>query len=153
MNYDSNQNTTSRIGQITVLGGGLSRNVTIVQSAPELVFKKDINLTIKGVTFKTNSAELTAAATVELNKVVTALLEFPEVTLDIQGHTDSDGTDAANMDLSKRRTASVKAYLVGKGIGADRLTTSWYGESKPIAPNTTPAGKAQNRRIEFKRTD
>jgi outer membrane protein OmpA-like peptidoglycan-associated protein len=151
--YDSNQNTTPRTGQIIVMGGGLTRNVSIVQSAPEVVFRKDISLTIKGVTFKTNSAELTAAATVELDKVVKALQEFPEVTLDIQGHTDSDGAEAANMDLSKRRTASVKAYLVSKGIDAGRLTTSWFGESKPIEPNTTPAGKAKNRRIEFIRTD
>jgi outer membrane protein OmpA-like peptidoglycan-associated protein len=139
----------------------LPEPVPIPEPAPEPIVKeppieirKDVNLIIKGVTFKTDKAELTALAKVELDKLVRTLTEdYPDITLDIQGHTDSDASDAYNMDLSRRRSASVRTYLISKGVAANRLTTSWYGERRPIAPNTTPAGKALNRRIEFKRTD
>jgi outer membrane protein OmpA-like peptidoglycan-associated protein len=125
---------------------------TPVIEEPKIEFKKDFNLVIKGVVFKTGSAQLTAGAIVELDNVVASLKYFPEVELEIQGHTDSDGAAEANMNLSMRRSKAVKAYLVSKGIAENRLTTTWFGESKPIAPNTTPAGKQTNRRIEFIRT-
>jgi outer membrane protein OmpA-like peptidoglycan-associated protein len=125
---------------------------TPVVEEPKIEFKKDFNLVIKGVVFKTGSAQLTAGAIVELDNVVASLKYYPEVSLEIQGHTDSDGAAEANMNLSMRRSQSVKTYLVSKGISADRLTTTWFGETVPIAPNTTPAGKQTNRRIEFIRT-
>ena len=67
----------------------------------------------------------------------------------IEGHTDSSGDAAKNLDLSKRRAASVKGALVKLGIGADRLTTDGLGQTKPMAPNETPQGRAENRRVEF----
>jgi outer membrane protein OmpA-like peptidoglycan-associated protein len=125
-----------------------------IKREPAIEIRKDVSLIIKGVTFKTDKDELTASAMVELDKLVIVLTEdYPDITLDIQGHTDSDASDAYNMDLSRRRSLSVKRYLVSKGVAENRLTTSWFGERRPIAPNTTPAGKAQNRRIEFIRTD
>ena len=66
------------------------------------------------------------------------------------GHTDADGADAANLDLSKRRAASVKNELTKTfNVNADRLVTDGMGESQPVAPNDTPANKALNRRVEF----
>ena len=66
------------------------------------------------------------------------------------GHTDSDGADAANLDLSKRRAASVKNELVKSfGVNGDRLVTDGAGEGQPVAANDTPANKALNRRVEF----
>ena len=72
------------------------------------------------------------------------------VKVKIFGHTDSDGDDAKNMDLSKRRAASVKAELVKTfGVKATQLETDGLGETKPVAPNDTPVNKALNRRVEF----
>jgi len=67
----------------------------------------------------------------------------------IEGHTDSDGPTDHNQILSQQRAESVKVYLVSGGISSSRLFTKGYGESTPVAPNTTAAGKAQNRRVEL----
>ena len=67
----------------------------------------------------------------------------------IEGHTDSDGTTEHNQILSEKRAESVKLYLVSEGISSSRLFTEGYGESVPVAPNTTSTGKAQNRRVEL----
>jgi outer membrane protein OmpA-like peptidoglycan-associated protein len=72
------------------------------------------------------------------------------VKVRIEGHTDSTGDPARNLDLSKRRAEAVKKALVSQfGIAADRLTSEGFGDTKPIAPNDTPKGRAENRRVEF----
>ena len=78
------------------------------------------------------------------------LVENKDLKVQIVGHTDSDGEDAANLDLSKRRAASVKAALTREfAIDAGRMDTDGKGESQPVDGNNTPAGKANNRRVEF----
>ena len=67
----------------------------------------------------------------------------------IDGHTDDQGNDEYNKNLSDERAASVKAYLVSKGIGEARLSSAGYGETKPVADNNTAAGRAKNRRVEM----
>jgi len=67
----------------------------------------------------------------------------------VEGHTDSQGEDAFNLDLSQRRANSVRTYLVGKGVGEDRLEAVGYGEAKPIASNANARGREKNRRVEF----
>jgi outer membrane protein OmpA-like peptidoglycan-associated protein len=85
-----------------------------------------------------------------LKEVSGVLTENSGLKVQIVGHTDADGDDAANMDLSKRRAASVKAALINEfKIDADRLETDGKGETQPIDKNDTPAGKANNRRVEF----
>jgi outer membrane protein OmpA-like peptidoglycan-associated protein len=85
-----------------------------------------------------------------LKGIADILNEVPDVKVKIVGHTDADGADAANLDLSKRRAASVKAELVKSfNVKGDRLVTDGMGESQPVAPNDTPANKAMNRRVEF----
>ena len=74
----------------------------------------------------------------------------PAINISIEGHTDNSGTVAGNQKLSERRAAAVKAYLVSKGINADRMTTAGYGQTRPVADNKTAAGRAANRRVEFK---
>jgi outer membrane protein OmpA-like peptidoglycan-associated protein len=78
---------------------------------------------------------------------------WPEIRVEVQGHTDSTGSNAHNQGLSNRRAESVRAYLVSKGISASRLEAKGYGEESPIADNTTKAGKQKNRRVELHKID
>jgi OOP family OmpA-OmpF porin len=105
------------------------------------------------IVFDTNSDKLKAGAGSEvvLDQLKLFLDENPQVTkLRIEGHTDNVGADAANLDLSGRRALTIKKWLIDKGIKPERTLAVGFGESKPIADNGTDAGKAQNRRTEFK---
>ena len=103
-----------------------------------------------GIYFDVNSDKVKPESYGTLKEIAGVLNEVPDVKVKIFGHTDSDGDDAKNMDLSKRRAASVKAELAKSfGVNAERLTTDGMGESKPVAPNDTPVNKALNRRVEF----
>jgi len=103
-----------------------------------------------GIYFDVNKDVVKPESYGTLKEIATILNEVPEVKVKIWGHTDSDGQDAANLDLSKRRAASVKAELVKNfGVKADRLDTDGMGETQPVAPNDTPVNKALNRRVEF----
>lgn len=106
-------------------------------------------LSFTNVRFKVDSDELTEPSKEILNNVVNVLNKRTNLKLEIQGHTDSDGSAVYNQNLSERRAISVKNYLVSNGINADRLTTIGYGETNPVASNKTAEGKAKNRRIEF----
>jgi OOP family OmpA-OmpF porin len=105
--------------------------------------------TIQGIRFANNSDRILAPSFPVLDKAVAVLQEFPDLRLEISGHTDNVGTREKNVDLSQRRAASVRAYLVSKGVNESRLTAVGHGPDKPLADNATPAGKAQNRRVEF----
>ena len=78
------------------------------------------------------------------------LKEYPDVRLEISGHTDSRGKPDYNRDLSQQRADSVKNYFIANGIDAGRLTSIGYGMDRPIADNKTNAGRAKNRRTEFR---
>ncbi len=110
---------------------------------------KRVNLAAKNVFFATASDKLLAQSNKRLNDVVTILNENPSFKVQIDGHTDSQGKDDYNLDLSNRRAASVKAYLVSKGIAESRLNSMGYGETKPVADNNTAKGRAENRRVEM----
>ncbi|MGB8931768.1 MAG: OmpA family protein [Anaeromyxobacteraceae bacterium] len=85
-----------------------------------------------------------------LNQVVAVLNDFPKMRISIEGHTDNVGTEASNMRLSQRRAEAVGAYLIQKGIAADRLESVGFGPTRPIASNKTVMGRSQNRRTEFR---
>jgi len=85
-----------------------------------------------------------------LQSIAAILKEYPSSKFSIEGHTDSDGKDAANQKLSEDRAAAVKNYLIENGIASERLSSVGFGESKPIDTNKTKAGKANNRRVEVK---
>lgn len=84
-----------------------------------------------------------------LNEVAQVLKDYPNLTIRVEGHTDSDGKDDYNMTLSQGRSESVMTYLTGQGVAANRLTAQGFGESRPIDTNKTSEGKANNRRVEF----
>jgi len=103
-----------------------------------------------GIYFDVNKDQVKPESYGTLKDIATVLNEVPDVKVKIVGHTDSDGDDAKNMDLSKRRAAAVKAELAKSfGVNADRLFTDGLGESQPVAKNDTPVNKALNRRVEF----
>jgi outer membrane protein OmpA-like peptidoglycan-associated protein len=90
---------------------------------------------------------------VVLDRVAKSLNAWPDARIEIDGHTDSNNTDAYNLKLSKMRSATVCAYLVDKGVASSRLEEKGYGESRPIANNVTADGRATNRRVELTRID
>lgn len=104
----------------------------------------------KGVIrFDWASANLDAASKPTLDKLAEVARACPKAKIEIEGHTDAEGTPERNKSLSERRAKAVYDYLAKAGVGADRLTAVGYGETRPIAPNDTPANRAKNRRIEF----
>lgn len=104
------------------------------------------------VNFDTNSAHIKPESYAELDNFVAFLKQVPSAHGELEGHTDSVGSDAYNLKLSQARADAVKAYVVDKGIDATRLTAGGYGESRPVADNKTAEGRAQNRRVLFVRS-
>ena len=111
---------------------------------------KSLNDYAKTILFDTNKASFKEQTFPVLQAMVAILKQYPSSKFSLEGHTDSDGKDAANLVLSDNRAAAVKNYLIESGIEASRLSSVGYGEAKPLATNKTKAGKAQNRRVEVK---
>jgi flagellar motor protein MotB len=127
-------------------------NIRITTAAPDTRSKliTDGRLTTYGITFDVSKADIRPESYGTLNVIAAVLRENPSVKVKIVGHTDSDGDDALNLDLSKRRAESVKSELSSRfGIDASRMQTEGAGETKPVTSNDTPANKAMNRRVEF----
>ncbi|MBN1131094.1 MAG: OmpA family protein [Chitinispirillaceae bacterium] len=110
-------------------------------------------LVLKGVNFESSKAVLLQGSYKVLDDVAESLREWPEVNIEIQGHTDASGNAANNLTLSQERAETVRQYLIDKGISASRLNAVGYGQDKPIADNTNKSGRAQNRRVEINRTN
>ena len=106
-------------------------------------------ITMEGVNFDTNSAVIMPGSESILNNAVKVLNDNASVHVRVEGHTDSRGSAAHNKGLSERRANSVVAYLVGKGINADRLSAIGYGEATPVATNDTPENMYKNRRVDL----
>lgn len=133
-------------------GAAMISNVRIAVGAPDMRNKlmTEGKLVTYGIYFDVNKDVVKPESYGTLKEIATILNEVPDVKVKIVGHTDADGADAANLDLSKRRAASVKNELVKSfGVNGDRLVTDGAGEGQPVAPNDTPANKALNRRVEF----
>ncbi|NGY05589.1 OmpA family protein [Solimonas terrae] len=105
---------------------------------------------LRGVNFEDNSARLTVNAKMILDGVADALGKSPDLQVEIDGHTDSRGSDAYNQALSEQRADAVMQYLVERGVAGERMTTRGFGEIEPIADNHDEAGRELNRRVELK---
>jgi len=106
-------------------------------------------IVLEGVVFKTGKSDLSPESESILMKAFNTLEAYPQMAVEIHGHTDNRGSKALNTKLSLARAEAVKAWLVNKGIAASRITARGIGPDKPIASNDTEAGRQQNRRIEF----
>jgi OOP family OmpA-OmpF porin len=113
-----------------------------------VVTEKKIELK-QTVFFDTNKATIKSVSFALLNDVALAMKDNPKISVEIQGHTDSQGNDAFNLKLSQKRAESVRTYLIKQGISSDRMVPKGYGENVMIADNRTADGRAQNRRVEF----
>jgi outer membrane protein OmpA-like peptidoglycan-associated protein len=111
---------------------------------------KKLNTKLQAVNFKSGSAELTRTSFAALDFIVGFLQNYETLRYEIQGHTDSRGSDEYNLVLSAARAGTVRLYLLSKGIPEERVIAIGYGESMPIADNKTAAGRAKNRRVQFK---
>jgi len=112
-------------------------------------FLQDGKIVANGIRFDVNKATLKPESMGIINEIAALMKQHPEIKFSIEGHTDSDGDDAFNQTLSEQRAATVEAALKKMGIASDRLSSKGWGESKPIDNNSTPEGKANNRRVEF----
>jgi len=104
---------------------------------------------LAAIRFRTNSSELDADSISILNQVAAALQQVPSATIEVAGHTDSTGNNERNTVLSGERADRVRDFLINSGISGDRMTSTGYGSSQPIASNDTVTGRALNRRIEL----
>ena len=108
---------------------------------------------VKGLRFAHDSSEIDVKGEAALDEVATVLRNNPKLRVQLDGHTDADGTDAYNEGLSQRRAEAARKYLASHGIDQDRLAARGFGESQPAADNSTSAGKATNRRTEVEVID
>jgi len=109
-----------------------------------------IALAAKGINFETGKSVITAGSFKSLDDLVTLLNSYPGASVEIQGHTDNNGTPESNKTLSQERANSVKRYLSAGGVSEARMTAVGYGQEVPLADNKTEAGKTKNRRVDFK---
>lgn len=108
------------------------------------------NYTLSSLQFESGKSVIKTTSYALLDNLVEIMTLKPTMKIEIAGHTDSDGDDASNLALSQQRADAVKNYLIKKGIASNRIVAHGYGESRPIAENTTELGKQQNRRTEIK---
>jgi outer membrane protein OmpA-like peptidoglycan-associated protein len=120
---------------------------------------QDVEVTSEGIVihqqvfFVTDRATIRPESHAILDTVAQVMRDFPDISIEVQGHTDSRGADRHNLELSQARAGSVRQYLIQQGISADRMTAVGYGETMPIEDNSTDQGRSMNRRVEFHRTD
>ena len=142
-------------------GDGIYDHVDVCPATPGIVenkgcpeikedIKEKIRLAAKGILFESGKDIIKSESFDNLNVLASIMKEYKEAKVVIEGHTDSQGEDADNLVLSQKRTESVKRYLVSKGIEESRISAVGYGESKPVADNSTAKGRASNRRVDFK---
>ncbi len=118
-------------------------------SAVSIGGQEYVQVDVKDVNFRSGSANLEPYELTRLKPVLDTLKRHPNTRVHIEGHTDSDGSNTYNQQLSENRAKNVAFHLMDNGISRDRIVTYGYGEERPIASNTTAEGKRMNRRVTF----
>ncbi|MEL6987031.1 MAG: OmpA family protein [Bacteroidota bacterium] len=131
------------------------KNVRIAEGGDKMYDRivTDGKYVTHGINFDYNSANIKASSFGIINKFAEMMVKYPELKFSIEGHSDSDGSETYNLELSSKRAAAVKAVLVSKGIDASRLSSVGKGEGFPLNENKTAEDKANNRRVEFIKID
>ncbi len=148
---DSLRLTRNR-ARIAALNDSLAR-VALRDSLRAMMATKKTSVTLRGVNFEVNKAVLLAGSRDILTDVARSLVANPDVTVEVAGHTDNTGPRELNERLSQARADSVKVFLIENGVEAGRMESRGYAWDQPVASNKTAAGRAQNRRVELRRTD
>jgi len=130
---------TVSLGEQEIVQGAHKENVQVLTVS----FKSDY-------LFATDSTTIMPGAQPEIQRVADVLRQYPETNIQIAGHTDSQGSEVYNQQLSERRAQAVRDALVGMGVDPGRITVIGYGESRPIASNDTASGRQHNRRVEVR---
>ena len=127
------------------------KNIRLAEGGKKLYDRimSDGKFVTRGILFDVNQSSIKPESMGVLNQIVKMMKKHGDLKFSIEGHTDSDGEDSFNQTLSEERAEAVKIALVDLGIGEERLTTKGFGETVPVDANTTPEGKANNRRVEF----
>ncbi len=143
------QNSGSFYYQTIITEQQMEQEVTADASSIKDELDKSGHIAVYGILFDTGKATLQDSSTATLQQIAKLLNDNPDLKLRIEGHTDNVGAAAANKVLSQKRAETVRAWLVGQGIAADRLTAQGFGDTKPVADNSTEDGRAKNRRVEL----
>ncbi|MDM8538509.1 OmpA family protein, partial [Desulfobacterales bacterium HSG17] len=108
-------------------------------------------ITLKGdVSFDSGSAKINPGLYSEIDRIAQIMTQYPQTRIQVEGHTDSKGKDASNMELSRKRADAVMNLLVQRGVDPGKITIMPFGESQPVSTNATPEGRQKNRRVEIK---
>lgn len=146
----------ARAGNQAIQGSGEARERAIRMTLEQRLAELQATRTDRGlvvglqgdVLFAVDQSTLTSGGRREVDRIASALRDFPQAKAIIEGHTDSTGTDAYNLALSERRADAVRMELMAAGVQSSRLVSRGMGEAYPKAPNATAAGRQQNRRVE-----
>lgn len=125
-------------------------NPVKVETISSVPIEENATIILNNIFFDFDKHELRDNSKPELNRLVTLMKKRKSMTVEIAGHTDAKGPDDYNMNLSERRAKSVSKYLTEQGVESNRITTVFYGETKPLVNNTTKQNQQKNRRVEFK---
>src|SRR5437667_5434983 len=120
---------------------------------PILFTEAKTPVALRGVTFDSGRSALKPDSYTILDIVAASLVANPDIKIEIAGHTDNTGLSVTNLRLSQARAQAVLTYLATNGVALDRMVAKGYGPTQPVAPNTTPAGRALNRRVELRQTN
>jgi OmpA-OmpF porin, OOP family len=143
------ENSGSYYYQTIITEQEMKQEMTADASSLQDQLEKSGHVAVYGILFDTGKATLQDGSTVTLTQILTLLQQNTDLKLRIEGHTDNVGSSASNKALSQKRADTVRTWLIAKGIAADRLTAQGFGDTKPVADNSTEDGRAKNRRVEL----
>jgi len=132
-----------------IAGTAANKGCPEIKSEEKKQLESKLNVAAKLIQFETGSATIKAVSYKEIDGIVSIMNQYPASRFSVEGHTDNVGDAANNTILSGKRADAVKAYMVSKGIPAERLDAKGFGATRPLAANTTAAGRTQNRRVEI----